>query len=305
MTSQHANTINALIDEGSRAAAAGDNALAQRTLKRARELDPVAFELELARRAWTNQGPTQAETFSRRQKVISRLGALAIAAPDRSDAWLLLAECLDASGNHEGSLKATASGLKRDPLNADLWVLRTQAQIALHQLQSASRSLRHSVKLAPTHEEVETLVHTHPVCTQCHALFPHAGAEYCAVCGADGPARGAPVASARAQRQSKFDVYFPKVRDIVAASLDMPDRIKVQLTLDTLLKRHLKRTNQQCALVLKAMSMEFGSAFDAPLFNSAVIGFLDILIADLIRAIDPREDRTIDTGIRNRVLSNT
>ena len=53
------------------------------------------------------------------------------------------------------------------------------------------------------------------------------------------------------------------------------------------------------------MSETFGVAFDAPLFNSAVIGFLDILIADLIRAIDPRNDRGIDTDIRQRVMSNS
>ena len=92
--------------------------------------------------------------------------------------------------------------------------------------------------------------------------------------------------------------------DVIADALNMPDRIKKQLTLDTLLKRHLKRSNQQCANVLRAMSKEFGAAFDEPLFNSAVVGFLDLLIADLIRAVNPKKDSTIDTGIRQRALAD-
>jgi hypothetical protein len=85
----------------------------------------------------------------------------------------------------------------------------------------------------------------------------------------------------------------------------MPDHIKKRLTLDTLLKRHLKRTNQQCARVLRAMSDEFGMAFDHELFKSAVIGYLDLLISDLIRAINPRDDKTIDTHIRRHALYGT
>lgn len=282
----------------------GDASRAEQTLNQARELDPVTFELEVARRAWENQAGNKDEVLARRQRVSSRLGAVAVAAPDRSDAWIQLADYLRALGNHEGALKATASGLKRDPVNIELWLRRTRAQVELGQLDSASRSLRHCVKLAPTHDGVEAMVRVHPTCTKCHSLFPTVGAQQCGHCGADGPARGAPVGSVRFARQSKFDIYFPKVRDVVATALDMPDRIKIQLTLDTLLKRHLKRSNQQCSRVLKAMSEEFGVAFDAPLFNSAVIGFLDILIADLIRAIDPVTDKSIDTGIRRRVLSN-
>lgn len=282
----------------------GDSSRAQAVLNQARELDPVSFELELARRGWANQSGSQPEVLARRQRISARLGSVAVAAPARADAWIQLADYLRALGNHEGALKATASGLKRDPVNIELWLRRTRAQVELNQLDSACRSLRHCVKLAPTHDGVEAMIRVHPVCSKCRALFPTPGAEVCAHCGADGPARGAPVASVRAARQSKFDIYFPRVREVVARALDMPDRIKIQLTLDTLLKRHLKRSNQQCAAVLRAMSEEFGAAFDMPLFNSAVIGFLDILIADLIRAIDPRVDKGIDTGIRQRALSN-
>jgi len=282
----------------------GDASRAEQTLSKARDLDPVTFELEVARRAWANEAGNQNEVLARRQRISARLGAVAVAAPERSDAWIQLSDYLRSLGNLEGALKATASGLKRDPVNIELWLRRTRAQVELKQLDSAARSLRHCVKLAPTHDGVEAMVRVHPVCTKCHALFPAVGAAQCDHCGADGPARGAPVGSVRFARQSKFDIYFPRVREVVARALDMPDRIKIQLTLDTLLKRHLKRSNQQCARVLRAMSEEFGVAFDAPLFNSAVIGFLDILIADLIRAIDPITDKSIDTGIRHRVLSN-
>lgn len=304
MNTRHEDTIAQLVDQSGKAALVGDAARAEQTLNQARGLDPVTLELELARRAWANAAGTPTEVMARRQRVSARLGAVAVAAPERGDVWVQLSDYLRALGNLEGSLKATASGLKRDPVNIELWLRRTRAQVDLRQLDSAARSLRHCVKLAPTHDGVEAMVRQHAVCTKCHALFAAPGAEVCSHCGADGPARGAPVGSVRFSRQSKFDIYFPRVREVVARALDMPERIKVQLTLDTLLKRHLKRSNQQCARVLRAMSEEFGVAFDAPLFNSAVIGFLDILIADLIRAIDPVTDKSIDTNIRRRVLSN-
>lgn len=282
----------------------GDAPRAEKTLNQARDLDPVTFELEVARRAWANQTGSEDEVLARRQRISARLGSVAVAAPERADAWLQLSDYLRSLGNLEGALKATASGLKRDPVNIELWLRRTRAQVDLRQLDSAARSLRHCVKLAPTHDGVEAMVRNHAVCTKCHALFPAPGAQVCDHCGADGPGRGAPMGSVRFSRRSKFDIYFPRVREVVANALDMPERIKIQLTLDTLLKRHLKRSNQQCSRVLKSMSEEFGVAFDAPLFNSAVIGFLDILIADLIRAIDPVSDKSIDTGIRHRALSN-
>lgn len=305
MNNRHEDTVAELVDKSAKAALAGDMPTIQSSLTKARELDVVTFELEMGRRAWANQAGSEADILARRQRVVARLGSVAVAAPERGDAWLLLADYLRVLGNHEGALKATASGLKRDPVNIDLWLRRTRAQIELKQLDAATRSLRHCVKLAPTNDGVEALIRVHPVCTKCQALFAASGAEVCTNCGADGPARGAPVASVRASRQSKFDIYFPRVREVVAKALDMPDRIKIQLTLDTLLKRHLKRSNQQCATVLRSMSETFGAAFDAPLFNSAVIGFLDVLIADLIRAIDPRADKGLDTSIRQRVMSNS
>ena len=304
MGENHEDTIVELVNQSGRAVMVGDALKAESVLNEARRLDPVTVELELARRAWANQTGGEAEIARRRESVIARLGSVAVAAPDRIDTWRTLADFLRQNENHEGVLHATASGLKRDPINIELWVRRTRAQIQLGQLDSASRSLRHCTKLAPTHDAVEALIRVHPMCANCDALFPHAGAETCGMCGEDGPGRGAVVRSVRAKNSSKFDVYFLRVRDVVAEALNMPDRIKRQLTLDTLLKRHLKRSNQQCANVLRAMSKEFGSAFDEPLFNSAVVGYLDVLIADLIRAINPRQDSTIDTGIRQRALAD-
>lgn len=303
MSQNHEDTIIEMVNQSGQAVMVGNSVKAEEWLTRARQLDPVTCELELAKRAWANQSGSAPEIKRRRESVVARLGGVAVAAPDRIDAWRVLADYLNQLGNHEGVLRATASGLKRDPTSIDLWVRRTRAQILLGQLDSAARSLRHATKLAPTHDGVEALIRVHPMCANCGALFDTAGADTCRMCGHDGPGRGAVVRSVRAKNSSKFDVYFPRVRDVIADSLNMPDRIKKQLTLDTLLKRHLKRTNQQCANVLRALSKEFGAAFDEPLFHSAVVGFLDLLIADLIRAINPKKDNTIDTGIRQRVLA--
>ena len=304
MGEDNAELIVEYVNQSGQAVMVGDSVMAEEWLNKARQLDPVGVELELARRAWANQSGPPDEVKRRRESVVARLGGVGVAAPDRTDVWKQLAEYLRQLGNHEGVLRATASGLKRDPINIELWMRRTRAQIELNQLLQAARSLRHATKLAPTHDAVEALIRVHPMCAKCGALFPHAGAETCGNCGVDGPGRGAAVHSVRARHSSKFDVYFPRVRDVVAESLNMPDRIKKQLTLDTLLKRHLKRTNQQCSSVLRAMSKEFGAAFDEPLFKSAVIGFLDVLVADLIRAIDPRVDSDIDTVVRLKAMAD-
>lgn len=298
------HTITELINLSGQAVTVGNSARADELLAQARELDPVSFELELARRAWANQSGGADAVKRRRDSAIKRLGGVAVAAPERIETWQLLSDFLRQMDNHEGVLHATASGLKRDPVSIELWVRRTRAQIALTQLESAARSLRQATKLGPTHDAVEALIRVHPLCASCGALYKEAGAEECLNCGADGPARAAPVRSVRARHRSKFDVYFPRVRDVVAESLDMPDHIKIQLTLDTLLKRHLKRSNQQCATALRAMTEEFGPAFDEPLFKAAIIGFLDVLMADLIRAINPKQDKTIDTDIRHRVMAD-
>ncbi|MCB9895873.1 MAG: hypothetical protein H6839_15610 [Planctomycetes bacterium] len=304
MSDNHEDTIIEMVNQSGQAVMVGDSLKAEEWLSRARKLDPVTCEIELARRAWANQSGSVEDIKRRRESVVARLGGVAVAAPERIDTWKILADYLRQLGNHEGVLRATASGLKREPMSIELWVRRTRAQIELAQLDSAARSLRHCTKLAPTHDAVEALIRVHPMCGNCGALFHEAGADTCKMCGADGPGRGAAVRSVRAKHRSKFDIYFPRVRDVIADSLNMPDRIKNQLTLDTLLKRHLKRTNQQCANVLRAMTKEFGAAFDEPLFNSAVVGFLDLLIADLIRAINPKSDSTIDTTIRRRALSD-
>jgi hypothetical protein len=299
------DAISELVDQSGRYAMVGDVVQAEQSLAKARELDPIAFEIELAKRAWANQTGGDEEIARRRDNVIKRLGGVAVAAPDRIEVWKQLAEYLRQVGQHDGVLHATAGGLKRDPINVDLWVRRVRAQIELGQLESAAKSLRHACQLAPTHDAVEALIRVHPACARCEALFPTSGADVCSNCGVDGPGRGSLVRSVRQRHQSKFDIYFPRVRDVLAEALDMPDHIKKRLTLDTLLKRHLKRTNQQCARVLRAMSDEFGMAFDHELFKSAVIGYLDLLISDLIRAINPRDDKTIDTHIRRHALFGT
>ena len=304
VSDHHEDTIVEMVDQSGQAVMVGDSLKAEEWLTRARKLDPVTCEIELARRAWANQSGNAEDIKRRRESVVARLGGVAVAQPDRIDTWKILADYLRQLGNHDGVLRATASGLKREPMSIELWVRRTRAQIELGQLDSASRSLRHCTKLAPTHDAVEALIRVHPMCGNCGALFDTAGAEFCKMCNSDGPGRGAAVRSVRARHSSKFDVYFPRVRDVIADALNMPDRIKKQLTLDTLLKRHLKRSNQQCSTVLRAMTKEFGAAFDEPLFNSAVVGFLDLLIADLIRAINPKTDSTIDTTIRRRALAD-
>jgi hypothetical protein len=302
---ENETTIVQLLNESSVAIADGDTRRAQNALREAMRVDPVTLELVIARRAWANKDGSEEEVNKRRNAIVERLGAVAVAKPDRIDVWRGLAECLKNMGNHEGVLRATASGLKRDPTNVELWVRRVGAQIELSQVQSAARSLRHLVQLAPTHDVVESLVRYHPLCAACGALLPTAGAEHCVHCGAEGPGRGAPVRSVRARHQSKFDVYFPRVRDVLAESLNMPEHVKKRLTLDTLLKRHLKRDNEQCARALNAMSKEFGAAFDAPLFDAAVVGFLDVLVADLIRAINPRKDSELETSLRERAIHGT
>jgi hypothetical protein len=304
VSDNHEDTIIELVNQSGRAVMVGNNVQAEDALSRARQLDPVQCEVELAKRAWANQSGGDDEIKRRRESVVARLGGVAVAAPDRIDVWRILADYLRQIGNHEGVLRATASGLKRDPTSIELWVRRTQAQVALGQLDSASRSLRHATKLAPIHDAVEALIRVHPMCAHCGALFATPDADTCRICNKDGPGRGGPLRTVRAKNSSKFDVYFTRVRDVVADSLNMPDRIKKQLTLDTLLKRHLKRTNAQCSNVLRAMTKEFGAAFDEKLFNSAVVGFLDLLMADLIRAINPKTDNTIDTGIRQRALAD-
>ena len=295
-------TVFHLIEDSGRAAASGDKSVVFENIERARELDPVGVELELARRAWSNSKGSADEIDARRKAVVARLGGVAVAQPDRIDTWSLLAGFLIELREFQGAVHATAGGLKREPNSVPLWVRRVRAQVQMSELRSAAKSLRHLVRVAPTHDAVEALIRVHPVCTKCGALFRSAGAETCLHCYADGPGNGAVVHSVRMKPSSKFDIYFPRVRDVISDSLDMPDRIRHMLTLDTMLKRHLKRSNQQCARVLRALSKEFGAAFDAPLFKSAVSGYLDLLLADLIRAIDPRADSTLDIGMRRKSL---
>lgn len=294
------DTVIGLIERHAHSVAHGDIADAESALAEAREIDPATLEIELARRAFENVIGNKEQIEARRREIVQRLGGVAVAAPEHIDAWLLLSRMLGEMGDMDGVMHATASGLKRDPQNLTLWIRRTLALIREKRWDSASRSLRQAVLIGPTDDRVERLCRVHPTCLKCHALLPSMMQERCTCCGADGPGMNAPVGSVRTREGSKFDLYFNRVREILAESLNMPQRITRMVTLDTLLKRHLKRTNIQCSHVLDAMKAEWGDAFDKELFHAAVYGFLDLLVADLIRAIDPTKDNAMDTGIRRR-----
>ena len=292
----HSATIANLVEKYEEAVQRGHKVVAERLISDARALDPATLEIELARRAFNDESGSTEELYERRRKIIERLGGVAVAAPDHVDAWILLSTCLASLNQFEGVLRATASGLKRDSNILALWLHRVRAQIQLGQMDSAARSLRHCTRLAPTDRMVEELVRTHPACPSCDSLFISPKAVACSVCGAKGPGAGGAVASVRTRGDSKFDIYFPRIRDVIAVALRMPPRIKTMVTLDTLMKRHLKRTNEQCGIVLDALSRELGEAFDATLFKAATEGHLDLLVADLIRAIDPAKDAKRPTG---------
>jgi hypothetical protein len=49
------DAISELVDQSGRYAMVGDVVQAEQSLAKARELDPIAFEIELAKRAWANQ----------------------------------------------------------------------------------------------------------------------------------------------------------------------------------------------------------------------------------------------------------
>ena len=82
MGEYHEDTIIELVNQSGEAVMVGDSVRAESVLNQARQLDPVTFELELAKRAWANQTGGEAEVTRRRDAVIARLGSVAVAAPD-------------------------------------------------------------------------------------------------------------------------------------------------------------------------------------------------------------------------------
>jgi hypothetical protein len=92
--------------------------------------------------------------------------------------------------------------------------------------------------------------------------------------------------SVKSRSLSKFDIYFPRVRDVVAKTLNMPANLaQTRITLNTLLKRDLKCSPQSCHAVLNALATEFPGQFEPEMFKQAFLGYLDLLITDIIRAI--------------------
>ncbi|MCC6572739.1 MAG: hypothetical protein IT462_03015 [Planctomycetes bacterium] len=281
----YTNEINELLDRRDEALAQGDAMSAQAAVNKAHALDRVSLEFESAKRDFGRVKGTPDEIFRQRCQITQRVGSVATGAPDRVEGWRLLAAMLATVGNFDGVLRATASGIKRSPQDLDLWLRRTRALIRLKQMSPAAKALRYCVDIAGKDNRVIALVTEHPVCPHCLGLLPGPHAAACIQCGKPGPGAGGAVASINVRNQSKFDVLFPTVRKVVATSMGMDEhRANNLITLKTLLKRDFGLTTMDCANVLNAMSREFGDRFDAPLFKSALVGFLDLLVADLIRA---------------------
>ncbi len=277
--------INDLLDRRDLALAEGDRIAAQAALNKAHALDRVSLELESGRREFGKAAGSQDEIFRRRCAIAARLGGVMTGAPERVEGWRLLAAMLATVGNFEGVLRATASGLKRAPQDLDLWLRRTRAFIRLRQMAPAAKALRYCVDIGGQDNRVKTLMAEHPACPHCLSLLPGPHAAACVQCNSPGPGAGGRAVSISLRNQSKFDVLFPQVRKVVARAIGMDDhRANNLITLRTLLKRDFGLSTGDCARVLDAMSDEFGERFDAPLFKSALVGYLDLLIADLIRA---------------------
>jgi tetratricopeptide (TPR) repeat protein len=275
-----------LIADHQRARLRGDRDTATEKLRLARELDPATLEAEMARIALGKiQGEGQ-EAFRQRCQIAAQLGQLALAAPDHTEIWRLLAHTLAQVGNHEGVIKASASALKRKPEDVDLWVRRTEALIALEDMVGAAKCLRECVRLSPIDVRVEDLARRYPLCGTCFACLASPMAIACIKCGAAGPGVGRPSVSVKSRTLSKFDIYFGRVRDVVAKTLNMaPSLAQTRITLNTLLKRDLKCSPQACMAVLNALATEFPGRFEPEMFKQAYLGFLDLLITDIIRAI--------------------
>ena len=289
---QYRDSILKLIADHQRARLRGDKETARETLAKARELDAATLETEMARIALSKINGSDDAAFRERCQVASRLGQVAQAAPDHIETWRLLAEALGLVDNFEGVVKATASGLKRSPEDVDLWVKRTKALVNLEDLQGAAKCLRECARLAPLDLRVEDLARQHPLCSVCFALLTSPTAIACMKCGSAGPGVGKPAVSVKSRSLSKFDIYFPRVRDVVARTLKMaPGLAQTRITLSTLLKRDLKCTPQGCQAVLNALRAEFPGQFDPQMFKQAYLGFLDLLVTDIIRAIQTNSGR--------------
>jgi tetratricopeptide (TPR) repeat protein len=280
--------ILALIELHVRERKAGNDAAARRALEVARASDAATLETELARRAFLAAKGTPEQTYARRLEIAQALGRVAAAVPERVGVWRLLAAMLEQLERFDGALRATASGLKRAPADLDLWLRRARLQVKLGELSAAAKSLRECARLGPGEPRVERMLREHPACSACGALFAHGRAMACAVCRAPGPGAGGRVTTVRRQSSSKFDLFFVQVREVIAQALGMsPEAAADTITLNTLLKAHVGCTPHECGEVLAAMAEAFPGRFEPEMFRPAVLGYLDLLVADLIRAIQP------------------
>ena len=242
---EYRDSILKFIADHQRARLRGDKETASQKLKEARELDAATLETEMARIALGKITGDEQAVFRERCQIASRLGQVALAAPDHLETWRLLAQTLALVNNHEGVVKATASGLKRAPEDVDLWIKRVESLIALEDLQGAAKCLRECVRLAPIDVRVEDLSKRYPLCAVCFACLASPTAIACIKCGAAGPGVGKPAVSVKSRSLSKFDIYFPRVRTVVAKTLNMaPQLAQTRITLNTLLKRDLKCSPQ-------------------------------------------------------------
>lgn len=289
---EYRDSILKFIADHQRARLRGDKETANQKLKEARELDAATLETEMARIALGKISGDEQTVFRERCQIAARLGQVALAAPDHLETWRLLAQTLAQVNNHEGVVKATASGLKRAPEDVDLWVRRVEALIALEDMQGAAKCLRECVRLAPIDVRVEDLSKRYPLCGVCFACLASPTAIACIKCGAAGPGVGKPAVSVKSRSLSKFDIFFPRVRAVVAKTLNMaPQLAQTRITLNTLLKRDLKCSPQACASVLNALATEFPGQFEPEMFKQAYLGYLDLLITDIIRAIQTDSGR--------------
>jgi tetratricopeptide (TPR) repeat protein len=289
---EYRESILKLIADHQRARLRGDKETANDTLKQARELDAATLETEMARVALGRIKDDSQEAFRERCQIAARLGQVALAAPDHLETWRLLAQTLAAVSNFEGVVKATASGLKRASEDVDLWIKRVEALIALEDMQGAAKCLRECVRLAPIDVRVEDLSKRYPLCSVCFSCLSSPTAIACIKCGAAGPGVGKPSVSVKSRSLSKFDIFFPRVREVVSKTLNMaPGLAQTRITLNTLLKRDLKCSPQTCATVLNALAKEFPGQFEPEMFKQAYLGYLDLLITDIIRAIQTDSGR--------------
>lgn len=289
---EYRNSVLKLIADHQRARLRGDASEARAKLAQARELDAATLETELARLAFERIQGDDDKAFRERCQIAATLGQVAIAAADHIETWRLLADMLARVGNFEGVVKATANALKRRPEDLDLWIKRTEALIQLEDMLGAAKCLRECAHLAPMDLRVEDLARRYPLCSSCFACLASPVAIACLKCGAAGPGVGKPAVSVKSRSLSKFDIYFPRVREVIARTLGMvPGVAQTRITLNTMLKRDLKCSPQACQQVLNALAREFPGQFDPLMFKQTYLGYLDLLVTDAIRAIQTDSGR--------------